>query len=65
MSIKNKMALARKVIDQAKKEINKEREEKYLTRAKQLLVEIDEAKRTTDLLERQLRNFIREIELQN
>jgi hypothetical protein len=60
-----KLELAKRVIETAKDELNKEREENYRRRAKQLLEEIDTAKRTVDLLEKQLRNFMREIELHN
>lgn len=62
---RDKITLAKKIVDQAKKELNKEREEKYKERAKELLEEIQEAKRTTTLLEKQLRNFMREIDLEN
>ena len=65
MRVKEKVSFAKKVVDQAKKELNKEREEKYKTRAKQLLEDIDESRRTVDLLEKHLRNFMREIELNN
>jgi len=61
----NKIQLAKKIIEQAKKELNKEREDKYKTRAKVLLEDIEEAKRTVDLLEKQLRNFMREMDLTN
>lgn len=63
--IKSKISLAEKIIQEAKKEYNKEREEKYKDRAKNLLQEIMEAKRTVDLLERQLKNFMKEIDLNN
>lgn len=63
--IKEKVTFARKVIDQAKKELNKEKEEKYKERAKVLLEDIQEAKRTVNLLEKQLNNFMREVDIEN
>jgi len=60
-----KIKLAKKIISEAKKELNKEREENYKKRAKDLLSEISEAVRTTRLLEKQLKNFMREIDLEN
>jgi len=57
------VSLAQKIVSEAKKEINKEREERLKTQAKHLLEDIQEAKRTNDLLERQLRNFMREVDL--
>jgi len=63
--IKCKISLSEKIIQEARKEYNKEREEKYKERAKSLLTEIMEAKRTVDLLERQLKNFLKEIDLNN
>lgn len=65
MSLKDKVTFAQKVINQAKKELNKEREEKYKERAKSLLEEIQEAQRTVNLLEKQLKNFMREMDLEN
>ena len=62
VKIKEKITLAQKIVSEAKKEINQEREEKYKDRAKQLLEEIQEAVRTTTLLERQLKNFMREVD---
>lgn len=62
-SLKNKITLAKKIIDTAKSEINKENEENLKARAKTLLKEIQEAQKTVTLLERQLNNFIKEIEL--
>lgn len=63
--MKDKISFAKKVISEAKKELNKEREEKYKSRAKELLEDIEESKRTVNLLEKQLRNFMREINLNN
>lgn len=65
MARTSKLSLAKKIVEQAKAELNKEREEKYMTRAKELLEEIHQAKRTVELLEKQLKNFIREIDLNN
>jgi len=53
--------LAKRIVAQAKKELSKEREENLTKRAKQLLEEIQESKRTVSLLEKQLNNFMREI----
>ena len=61
----NKIDFAKKVVEQAKKELNKEKLEKYTERARGLLEDIQEAKRTTTLLEKQLRNFMREVNLNN
>ena len=57
------LSLAKKIVAEAKKELGKEREENLKIRAKQLLADIQEAKRTTALLERQLNNFMREVDL--
>lgn len=64
-TIKQTVEFGKKILDQAKKELNKEREEEYKKTAKTLLEDIESAKRTVDLLEKQLKNFIREIELYN
>lgn len=61
--ISKSLSLAKKIVTEAKKELNKEREENLKARAKQLLADIQEAKRTTSLLERQLNNFMREMDL--
>ena len=55
------LSLAKRIVAQAKKELSKEREENLTKRAKQLLEEIQESKRTVSLLEKQLTNFMREI----
>lgn len=65
MSLKDKVTFAKKIVEQAKKELNKEKEEKYKIRAKSILEEIQEAQRTVNLLEKQLNNFIREMDLEN
>ncbi|MGI5828439.1 MAG: hypothetical protein ACOX6V_05465 [Patescibacteria group bacterium] len=65
MKISEKVSLAKKIVSKAKSELNKEREERYIETAKQLLEDIQEAKRTVNLLEKQLRNFMREIDLIN
>lgn len=56
-------SLAKRIVAQAKEELSKEREEKLKEQAKSLLEDIQEAKRTTALLERQLRNFMREVDI--
>jgi F0F1-type ATP synthase membrane subunit b/b' len=61
--VKNAISLAEKIVSEAKKEINKEREENLKKQAKTLLVEIQEAQRTVNLLEKQLKNFMREVEI--
>jgi len=61
----SKIDLAKKIVDEAKKELNREREGKYREQAKTLLEDIQEAKRTVGLLEKQLRNFMREVNLNN
>lgn len=63
-TISKNVSLAKKIVDNAKKELNKEREENLTKQAKGLLEEISEAKRTVSLLERQLRNFMREVNLE-
>lgn len=62
-TISRSLSLAKKIVTEAKKELNKEKEGKLKERAKQLLADIQEAKRTTSLLERQLNNFMREVDL--
>lgn len=61
--ISNSLSLAKKIVSEAKKELSKEKEENLKVQAKQLLKDIQEAKRTTALLERQLNNFMREVDL--
>lgn len=61
--IKGKVSFAKKIVEEAKKELNKEREENLKKQAKSLLEDIQEAKRTVALLEKQLNNFMREVEL--
>lgn len=65
MKVKEKVTLAKKIIAQAKEEINKEKVEKYKETAKRLLEDMQEAKRTVSLLEKQINNFVREIDLEN
>lgn len=60
--IKNAVSLAKKIVSEAEKELAKEREENLKVRAKKLLEEMQEAKRTVSLLERQLINFMREVD---
>jgi len=57
------VSLAQKIVSEAKNELNKERESKLKAEAKRLLEDIQESKRTVDLLEKQLRNFMREVEI--
>lgn len=61
--LQQKVTLAKKIVEQAKKEMNKEREENLTKQAKSLLQDIQEAKRTVNLLERQLNNFMKEVDL--
>lgn len=61
--IKNTMSLAKKVVSQAQKELEQEREQNLKARAKELLQDIQESKRTVALLEKQLNNFMRELDL--
>lgn len=63
MSIKNKLNLANKIVAEAKKELAKEKEENLKVQAKKLLEDIQESKRTVSLLERQLSNFMKEVDL--
>ena len=56
-------SLAQKIVSEAKKELNEERKETLKIEAKKLLEDIQEAHRTTNLLERQLRNFMRKVDL--
>lgn len=63
MSIKEKISLAKKIVSIAEKEVVKEKEENLVKQAKTLLTDIQEAKRTVSLLERQLRNFMKEVDL--
>lgn len=59
----NVLSLAKRIVAQAKSELSKEREEKLKEQAKTLLQDIQEAKRTCALLERQLNNFMREVDI--
>ena len=61
MGVQTSLALANRIVATAKKELAKEREENLTKRAKQLLEDIQESKRTVSLLEKQLTNFMREI----
>jgi DNA-binding transcriptional regulator GbsR (MarR family) len=61
--IQKTVSLAQKIVSEAKNELNKERESKLKAEAKRLLEDIQESKRTVDLLEKQLRNFMREVEI--
>ena len=61
--ISKSLSLAKKIVSEAKKELTKEKEENLKVQAKKLLADIQEAKRTTSLLERQLNNFMREVDL--
>ena len=64
MSLKSKLTLANKIVVEAKKELAKEKEDNLKKQAKTLLADIQEAKRTVDLLERQLNNFMKEVDLE-
>lgn len=57
------VSLANKVVSEAKKELAKEKEENLKKQAKTLLADIQESKRTVALLEKQLANFMREVDL--
>lgn len=61
--ISNAVSLANKIVVEAKKELAKEKEENLKKQAKTLLADIQEAKKTVALLERQLNNFMREVDL--
>lgn len=67
MSITKKVqrgvSLAKKIVSQAEQELVKEREENLIKQARTLLTDIQEAKRTVSLLERQLNNFMKEVDL--
>lgn len=63
MGIKKTITLANKIVAEAKKELAKEKEESLKKQAKSLLEDIQEAKRTVSLLEKQLNNFMREVDL--
>ena len=62
-TIRKNLSLASKIVAEAKKELNKEKEENLKKQAKALLEDIQEAKRTVSLLEKQLDNFMREVDL--
>lgn len=64
MSLKDKISFANKVVAEAKKELAKEKEENLKKQAKTLLADIQEAKKTVSLLERQLNNFMKEVDLE-
>jgi len=61
--LNEKITLANKIVAQAKKELAEEKQKNLITQAKSLLEDIQEAKRTVNLLERQLKNFMREVDL--
>lgn len=61
--ISKSLSLAKKIVVEAKKELREEKEKNLKVQAKNLLADIQEAKRTTVLLERQLNNFMREVDL--
>ena len=61
--IKDGLSLANKIVVEAKKELAKEREENLKKQAKTLLADIQESKKTVALLERQLNNFMKEVDL--
>jgi len=61
--ISKAMSLANKIVVEAKKELAKEKEENLKVQAKKLLEDIQESKRTVALLERQLSNFMKEVDL--
>lgn len=63
MSLKTSLSLANKIVVEAKKELVKEKEENLKKQAKTLLEDIQEAKKTVSLLERQLNNFMKEVDL--
>lgn len=62
-SVKQTISLAKKIVSEAQKEIAKEKEENLKVQAVSLLKDIQEAKRTVSLLERQLNNFMREVDI--
>lgn len=57
------LSLANKIVSEAKKELANEKEENLKVQAKNLLADIQEAKRTVSLLEKQLMNFMKEVDL--
>ena len=61
--ITNSLSLAKRIVVEAKKELREEKEKNLKVQAKNLLADIQEAKRTTVLLERQLNNFMKEVDL--
>lgn len=61
--IQRGISLANKIVVEAKKELAKEKEENLKKQAKTLLADIQESKKTVALLERQLNNFIKEVDL--
>ncbi len=63
MSLKTKLSFANKVVAEAKKELAKEKEENLKKQAKSLLADIQSSKKTVALLERQLNNFMKEVDL--
>lgn len=61
--ISKSVSLANKIVSEAKKELAKEKENNLKSQAKTLLADIQEAKKTVNLLERQLNNFMKEVDL--
>ena len=61
--ITKSLSLAKEIVAQAKMELAKDRKENLTKQAKDLLEDIQESKRTVSLLEKQLNNFMREVDL--
>ena len=61
--ISKTLSLANKVVAEAKKQLAEERQVNLTKQAKQLLEDIQESKRTVSLLEKQLTNFMREVDI--
>lgn len=61
--ISKTLSLANRVVAEARKQLATERQENLTKQAKALLEEIQESKRTVSLLEKQLLNFMREVDM--
>lgn len=60
--VKKTVSLAERAVQKAKEELHQEREENLRKRAKGFLEELQEAKKTVSLLEKQFKNWMREVD---
>lgn len=61
-SAKELLTLGKKMLNQARDEIKEEKAKQFKEEAKRVLLELDSAKRTVILLERQVANLVRKFD---